>query len=113
MPSRKQFSNILETYEATVIGRDDLVLRLDHLGVDKSLNAVLEEVVMVNRLHRRLGDFQHDRPVRAFLGLSRLGLAAIGKVLSWQLDRLVWLIVWRVVGENGRTVERAVILRKI
>jgi len=68
---------------------------------------------MVNRLHRRLGDFQHDRPVRAFLGLSRLGLAAIGKVLCWQLDRLVWLIVWRVVGENCRTVERAVILRKI
>jgi hypothetical protein len=103
----------IETYEATVIGRDDLVLRLDHLGVDKPLNAVLEEVVMVNRLHRRLGDFQHDRPVRAFLGLGRIGLAAIGKVLSWQLDRLIWLVVWRVVGENRRTVEGAVILREI
>lgn len=113
MRSRKKYSNKLKTYEATVIGRDDLVLRLDHLGVDKSLNTVLEEVVMVNRLHRRLGDFQHDRPVRAFLGISRLGLAAVGKVLSWQLDRLVWLIVWRVVGENGRTVEGAVILREV
>jgi hypothetical protein len=103
----------LETYETTVISRDDLVLSLDHLGVDKSLNAVLEEVVVVNRLHRRLRNFQHDGPVRAFLGFRRLGLAAIGKVLSWQLNRLVWLIIWRVVGENGRTVEGAVILREI
>lgn len=37
--------------EATVIGRDDLILRLDHLSVDETLNAILEEVGMVHRLH--------------------------------------------------------------
>jgi hypothetical protein len=34
-----------------VIGRDDLILRLDHLSVDETLNAILEEVGMIHRLH--------------------------------------------------------------
>lgn len=67
--------------EAAVVGGDDLILGLDHLGVDETLDAVLEHVRLINRFHARLGDLQHDRPVRTLLGLSRLGLGAIGKLL--------------------------------
>ena len=37
--------------EATVVGRDNLIGRLDHLGVDKTLDRVLQEIGLVNRLH--------------------------------------------------------------
>jgi hypothetical protein len=37
--------------EASVIGRDNFIFRLDHLGIDEALNAVLQEVGMINRLH--------------------------------------------------------------
>jgi hypothetical protein len=99
--------------EATVVGRDDLILRLDHFSVNEPLDAILEEVGMVNWLHGRFRDFQHDGPIRTLLGLTGFGFAAICKILSWELDRLFWLVVWRVVGEDGRTVEGAVVLREV
>jgi hypothetical protein len=99
--------------EATVIGRDDLILRLDHFGINKSLNGVLEEVGMINWLHGRFGDFQHDGPIRTLPGLAGFGLAFICEILSWELDRLIWLVVWRIVGENSGTVEGAVVLGEV
>jgi len=99
--------------ETTVIGGDNFIIGLDHFGVDETLNGVTEDVGLVNWLHGRLGNFQHDRPVRAFLGLARLRFASISEVLSWELDGLVWLVVWGIVGEDGGTVEGAVILREV
>jgi hypothetical protein len=107
---RRGWVTVIET---TVISGNNFIIRLDHFGVDETLNGVTEDVGLVNRLHGRLGNFQHDRPVWAFLGLARLGLASIGEVLSWELDGLVWLVVWGIVGEYGGTVERAVILREV
>jgi len=37
--------------EATVIGGNDLIGRLDHLSVDKSLDGILKEIGVVDRLH--------------------------------------------------------------
>jgi hypothetical protein len=107
---RRGWVTVIET---TVISGNNFIIRLDHFGVDETLNGVTEDVGLVNRLHGRLGNFQHDRPVWAFLGLARLGLASIGEVLSWELDGLVWLVVWGIVGEDGGTVEGAVILREV
>jgi hypothetical protein len=99
--------------EAAVVGGDDLVVRLDHLSVDEALDAVLEHVLLINGLHAGLGDFQHDGPVWALLGLSGAGLGAVGELLSGELDVLLGLVVWRVVGEDGGTVEWAVILGEV
>lgn len=99
--------------ELAVVGRDDLILGLDQVGVDETLNAVLEEVLLIDGLHGGLGYFQHDRPVRTLLGLRRRSRAAVGKVLSGQLGLLLGLVVGRVVGEDGGTVEGAVVLGEV
>lgn len=99
--------------EAAVVGGDDLVIRLDHLGVDETLNAVLEHVLLIDGLHAGLGNLQHDGPVWALLGLSGAGLGAICHLLSGELDVLLGLVVWRVVGEDGGAVEWAVILGEV
>ena len=99
--------------ELAVVGRDDLILGLDQVGVDETLNAVLEEVLLVDGLHGRLGNFQHDRPVRTFLGLRRRSRTAVGEVLGRQLGLLLGLVVGGVVGEDGGTVEGAVVLGEV
>ena len=99
--------------EATVVGGDDLILGEDHLGVDQSLDALLQECLLVNRLHARLGNLKHDGPVGTGLGLTRRRLRTVCVVQSGQLDVILRLVVRRVVGEDGRTVERAVILREV
>ena len=38
--------------EASVISRNNLVVRLEHLGVDKALDAVFEHVRLINWFHR-------------------------------------------------------------
>lgn len=55
--------------KGTVVGGDDLIIRVDHLGVDETLDGVLEEVLDIDGLHGGLRDLQHDGPVRALLGL--------------------------------------------
>ena len=99
--------------EAAVVGGYDLVVGLDHLGVDEALNAVLEHVLLVNGLHAGLGNLQHDGPVWTLLGFGGAGLGAICELLSGKLDVLLWLVVWRVVGEDGGAVEWAVILGEV
>mgnify|MGYP000929348754 CR=1 FL=1 len=99
--------------EAAVVGRDNLILGLDHVGVDKTLDAVPEEVLLINRLERGLGNLEHDGPVGALLGIRGVSLAAISLVKSRQLDVVGGLVVRRVVGEDGGAVEGAVVLREV
>lgn len=42
-----------------VVNADNFVLGHQLSGVDETLNAVLDEVVLVNRLHVALGHFKH------------------------------------------------------
>jgi len=107
---RRSWVTVIET---TVIGGDNFIIRFDHFGIDETLNGVTEDVGLVDWLHGRLGNLQHDRPIWAFLGLARLGFASIGEVLSWELDGLVWLVIWGIIGEDCGTVEGAVILREV
>lgn len=99
--------------ELAVVGRDDLVLGQDHLSVDKTLDTILEQVLLVHGLHARLGNLQHDGPVGTLLGLGGVGLAAIGLVESRQLSILLGLVVGGVVGEDGGAVEGAVVLGEV
>lgn len=99
--------------EGAVVGGDDLVFGLDHLGVDQALDAVPENVGDIDGLHRRLRDLQHDGPVGALLGLGRGGLGAVSKVQSRQRGVLLRLVEGRVVGEDGGSVEVAVVLGKV
>lgn len=99
--------------EAAVVCGNDLVLRLDHIGVDETLDALLEDLLLVDRFHGRLGNLQHDGPVGASLGLGRLSLAAVGQVEGGQLLAVLGLVVRRVVGEDGGAVEGAVVLREV
>lgn len=99
--------------EGTVVGGDDLVLGLDHLGVDETLDAVLEEVLNIDGLHGGLRNLEHDGPVRTLLSLGRRSLLTVGKVESRELDVLLRLVVGGVVGEDGGTVEGAVVLREV
>lgn len=99
--------------ELAVVSGDDLVLGLEHLGVDETLNTLLEESLGVNRLHGRLGNLKHDTPVRTLVEARVLGSRAIGKLHGGELlcgDRLV---VGRVVGEDGGAVEGAVVLGEV
>ena len=99
--------------ESTVVCGDDLVLGLDHLGVDETLDAVLEEVLNIDGLHAGLRNLEHDGPVRTLLSLGRRSLLTVGKVESRELDVLLRLVVGRVVGEDGGTVEGAVVLGEV
>ncbi|KAI6762824.1 hypothetical protein HG530_008804 [Fusarium avenaceum] len=99
--------------ESTVVGGDDLVLGLDHLSVDETLDAVLEEVLNINGLHGRLGNLQHDGPVRTLLSLRRGSLLTVGEVESGELGVLLRLVVGGVVGEDGGAVEGAVVLGEV
>jgi hypothetical protein len=99
--------------EAAVVGGHDLVVGLDHLGVDEALDAVLEHVLLVYRLQAGLGHLQHDRPVRTLLGLGGAGLRAVGQLLGSELDVLLRLVVGRVVGEDGCAVEGAVVFGEV
>ena len=99
--------------EATVVGGNDLILGKDHLGVDQSLDALLQEGLLVNRLHARLGNLKHDRPVGTGLGLTRRRLRTVCVVQGGQLDVILRLVVRRVVGEDGGAVEGAVVLGEV
>lgn len=99
--------------ELAVVGGDDLILGLDHLSVDETLDTVTEEVGLVNRLLGGLGNLQHDGPVRTLLGVGALGLAAVTQLEGGELDVLLRLVVGGVVGEDGGTVERSVVLGEV
>lgn len=99
--------------EAAVVGGDDLVGWLEQLGVDESLDGLSQDGLHVDGLHRRLGNLKHKRPVRALLGFLALGLGAISQLQSRQLLRGIRLVVGRVVGEDGGTVEGAVVLGEV
>lgn len=103
--------------EAAVVGGDDFVLGLEHLGVDETLDGVGDQVVLVaHGLEGRLGNLEHDGPVGTRGGglRSTLGRAlAVGELKGGQLDLLVRLVVGRVVGEDGGTVEGAVVFDKV
>lgn len=99
--------------EAAVVSADDLVGRLEHLGVDETLNAVLQHVLLVDRLHARLRNLKHDAPVWALSDSVRLWLAAISELDGRELDGSDRLVVWGVVGEDGGAVEWAVVLGEV
>ena len=98
---------------AAVVGADNLVRRRHHLGVDKTLDAVGEHGLVVDGLHRGLGNLEHDAPVGTLLGLGGGGLAAVGELESGQLLAALGLVVGRVVGEDGGAVEGAVVLGEV
>ena len=56
--------------EAPVVDGHDLVLGHEHFRVDKTLNAVLDKILMVDGLHGGFGNFEHDGPVIAWLGFG-------------------------------------------
>lgn len=99
--------------EAAVVGGDDFVLGLDHFGVDEALDGILEEFLLVDRFHGGFGDFQHDGPVRAWLGGGGVSLGAVGELLGGELLGGLWLVVWGVVGEDGGAVEGAVVFWEV
>ena len=99
--------------EAAVVGRDDLVGGAEHLSVDETLDTLGQESLVVNGLHGRLGNLQHDGPVRTFLRLSGLRLRTIGDLEGRELLGGLGLVVGGVVGEDGGTVEGAVILGEV
>ena len=99
--------------EAAVVGGDDFITRLEHLGVDETLDRIGEESLAVNGLHRRLGNLEHDGPVRTLLRLGVLGLGAVGELESGQLLGGLGLVVGGVVGEDGGTVEGTVVLGEV
>ena len=68
---------------------------------------------MVDGFVLGLGNFQHDRPIWSLLSLRRSRVLAISKLLCGQLGVLLRLVVGRVIGEDGGTVERAIVLRKV
>ena len=98
---------------AAVVGADNLVRGRHHLGVDKTLDAVGEHGLVVDGLHRGLGNLEHDAPVGTLLGLGGGRLAAIGELESGQLYAGLGLVVRRVVGEDGGAVEGAVVLGEV
>lgn len=99
--------------ESAVVGRDNLVVGVEHLSVNETLDGVLHNGLKVNRLVRGLRDLQHDGPVRAGLGLTAGRSGTIGKLLSGELLGSVRLVVGGVVGEDGGTVEGAVVLGEV
>lgn len=99
--------------EAAVVGGDDLVVGPEHLGVDETLDGLGQDGLLVDGLQRRLGDLQHDGPVRTLLRLGVLRLGAVGQLQSGQLLGRVGLVVGGVVGEDGGPVEGAVILGEV
>lgn len=99
--------------EATVVCGDDLVGGLQHLGVDETLDGFGKECFVVDGLHGGLRDLQHDRPVRTLLSFVALGLGAVSQLEGRKLLGSLRLVVRRVVGEDGGTVEGAVVLREV
>ena len=99
--------------EAAVVGGHNLITGAEHLSVDETLDGVGQESLVVDRLHGRLGNFQHDRPVGTLLGVSALRLGAVGQLNGRQLLGGLGLVVGGVVGEDGGTVEGAVVLREV
>lgn len=96
-----------------VVGRDDLVLGLDQIGVNQALDAVLEKVGLVDRLQTRLRNLQHDRPVRTLLSLSAARLAAVAERERRKLSISLRLVVWGVIGEDSGPVEGRVVFREV
>lgn len=99
--------------EAAVVGGNDLIARAEHLGVDQTLDRVGQESVVVDRLHGRFRNLQHDRPVGTVLGVSALRLRAISQLDGGKLLGSFRLVVGRVVGEDGGAVEWAVVLGEV
>ncbi len=99
--------------EGAVVGRHDLVFGAEHLGVHEAGDVVAEHVLDVDGLHARLGDFEHDAPVRTGLLFGRAGFAAIGELHRGELLGGVRLVVRAVVGEDGGAVKRAVVFREV
>ena len=99
--------------KAAVVGGDNLIAGLEHLGVDETLDGLGKKGVNVDGLHRGLGNLQHDGPVGTFLGLSVLGLGAVRKLQGGKLLGGVGLVVRGVVGEDSGAVEGAVVLGEV
>ena len=86
--------------EAPHVGVDDRVLGLKQCGLDQTLDAIVQQGVVNDRLILRLGNLQHDRLVWTLLGVGRSRTLAVGKLLGRQLDLLLGLIIWGMVGED-------------
>ena len=84
-----------------------------HLSVDETLDAVSKKCVDVNWLHSRLGNLQHDGPVRAFLRRCARRLAAIRDLDRGELNISLRLVVGGVVREDVSSVERAVVFGEV
>lgn len=92
----------------------DLVPRREQLRADQPPDAVLQQGPVLDRLVARLGHLEHDGPVgpgarRGVVG----GRPAAGQPLRGQELLRPGLVEGGVVGEDGRPVERAVVLDKV
>ena len=76
--------------EAAIVLGDDVVRRLDELGVDGALDDLVHNCLVVYRAHLCFAHLEHKRPL-----LARLG------------D-----VVRRVLGEDGDAVKRTVVWRR-
>ena len=83
--------------KAAMVGGDNFVSGFEHLGVDETLDAVPEEVLIVDGLHGGLGDFKHDGPVGPWLGRFRFRCFTRGELEGWEGFRGRGLIVGGVV----------------
>ena len=99
--------------EAAVVGRHDLVGGAEHFGVNEAADAVAEEVGGVDGFEGRFGHFEHDGPVRAFLGGGVFGFGAVGELEGGEFFGGGGLVVGGVVGEDGGAVEGAVFVGEV
>lgn len=68
---------------------------------------------MVDGLVLGLGHLQHQGPVRARLSRAACGSLSVCKSNGRQFDVFRWLVVGRVVGEDGSSVEQAIVFAKV
>lgn len=61
--------------EAAVVGRDELVGGLEHVGADEAADGVFDDGSVGDGFEGGLGDFEHDGPVGAcfWVGRGRFG----------------------------------------
>ena len=61
--------------EAAVVGRNDLVGGLEHVGADEAADGVFDDGLVIDGFEGGLGNFEHDGPIGAcfWVGRGRFG----------------------------------------
>ena len=77
------------------------------------MDTLREDIRLIHRLKARFGNLQHDRPVRTRARATIIAFLTIGKLDSRKLHLVGRLVVGRVIGEDGGTVEGTVVFREV